>query len=292
MVHYTAKECLTNSATSVLAIQTTDCHTLIFGRCLDILTDPRFRIRLKSQGCVGVLQYCCLSWSHHMARSNALGHGREFVCKLAVFFRDRACLAWIDAVATTGHIRALTSAAKDLTSYLEKRRGIDADKNPMLQPLLEADLISMWATELVRIVGKFGTHLLRYPSCIHTLVPLFCPPDSAIGRQFSVTRSQTSPYITGILNAGWDDCLAKFSVGHGQRPKAVISMDNSFAIVTSDKAVNLYHSATLQEARRFHHNEIILVAAFTREGDKLVTCGPKTIKIWDNSIGLGIGDIL
>lgn len=278
LVHHTAKEYLTKSASSFLAMQPSTCHTLVFGRCLDILTDSRFRMRLKSQGCTGLLQYCCLSWSHHMVRSDASGHDKEFVYRLAGFFRDRASLAWIEAVATTGHVRALTSAAKDLTSYLER---LDVDTNSMLQPLLEADLLGMWATELIRIVGKFGTHLVQYPSCIHSLVPLFCPPDSVIGRQFSVARNHLSPSITGISNTGWDDFLAKFSAGDGQRPKAVHSLDSSLAIVTSDKAVNLYHSATFQESSRFHHNEIILVAQFSREGDKLVTCGLKTIKVWD-----------
>jgi len=127
------------------------------------------------------------------------------------------------------------------------------------------------------------------PAAYTPWCPFFCPPDSAISRQFSVARNQMSPVITGISNTGWDGYLAKFSVGDGQRLKAVYTLHTSLAILTSAKSVNLYHSTTFQESRRFHHNEVILVAQFTREGDKLVTCGLKTIKVWDTMSGRILG---
>lgn len=280
VVHYTAKEFLTKSATSVLAVDQSQAHKLVFSKCLSILTDPRFRIRLKSQGCVGLIRYCCLSWSHHMARSDEEVLTVEYVRKLAAFFRSSACLSWIDAVATTGQLVVLTSTSKALAIYLKRVQRVYSDENPLRQPLLEVELLSLWSTELVRIVGKFATHLLQYPSCIYSLVPLFCPKDSAIGRQFPAAGS-SGMRVTGLANTGWDDCLTKFIVGQGQRAKAIYCLDSSFAILTSDQSVLLYSDTTIQHIRSFRHHENIVVAHFSQDGTMLITCGIKTMKVWD-----------
>lgn len=281
LVHYTAREFLTKSSTSILAVRPDRAHTFIFDKCLSVLTDSRFRLRLRSQGCVGFLRYCCLSWSHHMARSDVDGHSNSKIRAIASFFKNVACLAWVEAVATTGCLQVFTQTAKALNSFLETGRRLNQDENPLTIPILDLELLGNWSTELVRIVGKFGTHLLQYPSCIHTLVPLFCPPESAIGRQFPATSAR----ITGISKTGWDDSLAKFSVGSGQRPKAILALDNSFGIVSSDKSVHLYNASTFQETRKFHHEEILVAAQFNYDGSMLATCGPKSIKVWETMTG-------
>lgn len=280
MVHHTAKEFLTKSANSALAVHPGQAHTFIFNKCLAILTDSRFRIRLKSEGCVGLLRYSCLSWSHHMVRSDETGYNFDIIRRLAAFFKGTACLAWIAAVATTGHLQVLASTAKALTSYLKHAQQAYADENPLAKPLLEIELLNSWSTELVRIVGKFGTNLLQYPQCIYDLVPLFSPPESTLGRQFHMGGPST-PKVTGISVTGWDDCLARFTVEPGRRSKAIYSLDSSFGIVTSNKSVNLYNAFTFQERGKFRHDETIVAADFNQESDLLVTCGIKTIKVWD-----------
>ena len=61
--------------------------------------------------------------------------------------------------------------------------------------------------------------------------------------------------------------------------------DNYFAYLSSDKSVNLYHSSTFQEARKLYHNELVIMAQFSPNGERLASCGAKTIKIWDMSSG-------
>lgn len=281
LVHYTAREFLTKSSTSILAVRPDKAHTFILNKCLGVLTDQRFRLRLRSQGCVGFLRYCCLSWSHHMARSDTDGHSNGNIRVIASFFKNVACLAWIEAVATTGYLQVFTQTAKALNSFLETARRLNHNENPLTIPILDLELLGNWSTELVRIVGKFGMHLLQYPSCIHTLVPLFCPPESAIGRQFPAISAK----ITGISKTGWDDSLAKFNVGPGQRPKAIFALDSSFGILSSDKSVHLYDASTFQEMRKFRHDEIIVAAQFNYDGSMLATCGPKSIKVWETLTG-------
>lgn len=289
LVHQTAKEYLTRKSPenpSVLSVLTGQANTFIFDKLLASLTDPRFRLRLKTEGCVGLLRYNCLSWSYHMAHCDEAGQTFDHVRKLAAFFKSSACLSWIAAVATCGNLQVLVSTAKALTTYLKRIQLLHQDENPLSKPLVEIELLNNWSTELIKLVGKFGIHLLQFPDCIYHLVPLFCPPESAIGKQFQVSDPVT-PRVTGIYTTGggWDDCLAKFTVEQGRRPKAVLCLDSSFGIVTSDKAVNLYSSSTFQERGKFRHEETIVAAQFNQDGTLLVTCGTKTIKVWDTSMG-------
>jgi len=285
MIHYTARDFLIRPDSTGLSLDSAKANTLIFSKCLDILTGSRFQRTLKSKGLVGLIRYCCLSWSYHLSQCGIFAMEKQSVQKLAGFFKSSACLSWIEAVASTGQLRVLTATARALTTYVERRRNFDYNQfheNPMTQPLLETDLLRQWSTDLVRIVGKFGPHLLQHPGSVNTLVPLFCPPESAVGQQFQPT-ALTAPRITGISATGWDDSLAKFNLGLGQRPKAVYTLDSYFAILTSDKAVNLYHASTFQEARRFLHGENIVTAEFSLDGTRLATCGPKSVNIWDTT---------
>lgn len=288
LVHQTAKEYLTRKSPlnpSILSVHTGQANTFIFDKLLASLTDPRFRLRLKTEGCVGLLRYSCLSWSYHMAHCDEAGQTYDHVRKLASFFKSTACLAWIAAVATSGNLQVLVSTSKSLTTYLKRIQFIHQDDNPLSKPVVEIELLNTWSTELIKLVGKFGIHLLQFPDSIHHLIPLFCPPHSAISQQFQ-TSDPVTPKVTGIytMGAGWDDCLAKFTVEQGRRPKAILCLDSSFAIVTSDRAVNLYNSSTFQERGKFRHEETIVAAQFNQDGTLLVTCGTKTIKVWDTSI--------
>lgn len=90
-VHHTAKDFLLKSATSMaLAVNPGESHTFIFDKCLATLADPRFRLRLKIQGCTGFIRYSCLSWQYHMARSDELGHSHGFIRRLGSFLRSTA----------------------------------------------------------------------------------------------------------------------------------------------------------------------------------------------------------
>ncbi|KAI7773485.1 hypothetical protein LA080_010575 [Diaporthe eres] len=263
-VHHTAKDFLLKSATSMaLAVNPGESHTFIFDKCLATLSDPRFRLRLKSQGCTGFIRYSCLSWQYHMARSDELGHPHGFIRRLGSFLRSTAFLAWIEAIAVAGHLQILPSTAKALKSYVERTKRINADENPLSQPLEDMDLLGVWSTELVRLAGKFGTHLIQNPRSIYTLI-----------------LGPLAPRVTGLSNYNWDDSLANFSLGNHQRPKAIYCMDSSFAILTSDQ-VTTYDASTFQETRKYTHNEAVIVLSFNDDGDMLVTGGVETMKVWN-----------
>ncbi|OAA56249.1 WD40 repeat-like-containing domain protein [Niveomyces insectorum RCEF 264] len=284
MAHHTANEFLTTAATSMLRVDTQEAHALILERCLTMLTSPRFKLRLKSHGCTGLLRYCCLSWPYHMARSDLVPKEENYVRQVFDLFGSPAVLAWIEAVAITGQISVLASASRALTQVTAIVRQTTAREDSVSHHSENIERLSSWATALVRIAGKFGTHLLQCPGSVYSLLPLFCPPDSVIARQFASTGPY-APKVTGISSPAWDDCLAKLTLSPNQRPEAIYCLDGFLGILTSDKCVNLYDTLSFEELRTFRHEETIATAQFSQGGNLLVTCGIRTMKVWDTATG-------
>jgi WD40 repeat protein len=89
--------------------------------------------------------------------------------------------------------------------------------------------------------------------------------------------------MSGFSNNSWDDNLAKFSVGRDSQGVKIKCLDNYFAILVTDGTVILYHSMTYEESRRFPHGERVLAMQFNNAGDKLVTYGFPTTRVWSLS---------
>ncbi|KAI0156467.1 hypothetical protein GGR57DRAFT_82780 [Xylariaceae sp. FL1272] len=278
MVHHTAKEFLLQSRNQGLSINPIIAHEALLHKCLDVLLDPKFRYRLRSSGCHGFMKYACVSWSYHLSKAGRLD--KAGLTRLASVFNSQAVLVWINAIGLVEQLKVLTNTAKALTNFLEKRKRADFEDSPLAYPAQEIGLCSQWASELVRLVGKFGIHITAHPQAIYSLIPAFCPPDSAIYRQFA-SQDTKSPRVTGFMGTGWDDSLAKFSVGYDCQPTQVICLPGYFGILADDETVNLYHQSTFQEARKFLHDGLILAITFDQEGKHLATCGARGVTIWD-----------
>lgn len=282
MVHHTAQEFLTQTPDSPLHIDTAQAHTLILQRCLVQLNDPKFRLRVKMEGCRGFLQYACTSWSHHLALANVEDVG--LIASLGAFLQSSAVLSWIDAACQLGQLRILTTTAKNINTFRDKRRKFDARRAPITHFEKEMEAMEQWSSDFVHIVGKFGQQLIQHPAAIHTLVPVLCPPESAISSQF-LSSTDVTPMVSGLKNRGWDDSLASFSVGHDCQPTSIPALEDHFSIHSQDDTVSLYNSSVFQKLRHFCHEEVIVALNFGQDGDKLVTCGTRTIKQWDVSTG-------
>lgn len=281
IVHHTAKEFLLQPGLA-LSVDKELAHQTLLLKCLQTLLDARFKYRLRSNGCAGFLRYACVSWSHHLSKAGALDDST--FQKLVSFLNGQSVLVWIHAIGLIGQLRVLSSTAKALSTFVEKQRRAISEESPLNQPLEELEFCAQWATELVRLLGKFGAHLIHHPQAIYSIVLMFCPPESVIYRLFG-PKTQLAPQITGLSNPGWDDCLAKFSVGHDFQPTSVTCLEGHFGILTTDDTVNIYNSSTFQETRKFLHDELILALAFSQNGDQLATCGSRTVKIWDTLSG-------
>lgn len=278
MVHHTAKEFLVQTLDISLHVDITQAHTTILLRCLDQLTDPKFRLRVKTEGCQGFLQYACRSWSYHLAFSDE--QHASVIQNLGLLLKTNAILSWIDAACQLGQLRILTTAAKNMNAFREKRRKFSIGSPVRLDCEYDLDVMEQWSTDLVRIVGKFGHQLIHHPTAIHTLVPALCPPASIISSQFSATSEQTL-MVSELRHRGWDDSVASFSVGHDCQPTVVVALEDHFAVHSHNDTISLYSASVFQKLHTYCHEEVIVALAFSQDGDKMVTCGSRTVKTWD-----------
>lgn len=282
LVHHTAKEFLTQAPSVPFYIDTPRAHSLILERCLEELMDPKFRLKIKTDGCRGFLQYACSSWSYHLALCSE--HDDSILHSIGLLLQNSAALSWIDAASQMGQLRILTTASKNISTFRDRRRKLYANQMPIAQSESDMELLGQWSSDLVRIVGKFGHQLIRHPTSIYTLIPALCPLESAIHSQFFSTAN-SSMVVSGLKNKGWDDSVARFSTGHDSQPTAISAFEDHFAIHSSDDTVALYSSSVFQILREFCHEEVIVALNYSQDGTRLVTCGSRTIKIWDVPTG-------
>lgn len=105
-------------------------------------------------------------------------------------------------------------------------------------------MLEVWAVDLVKIVGKFGDQLVKYPKSIYSLIPAFSPTKTMISRQGKQNRPGNAIIVTGQTLQQWDDCLSKFLVGRDCQSLRVICIDRYFVIMTSDGKLRLYDILT------------------------------------------------
>ena len=282
MVHQTAREYLTKTPELQFFISPLKGHQKLFTKCVSFLLDHSLKLRGDRMISQPFMLYAATSWSYHLSRSAAFSDQASIEI-LARFFQGPCVLSWIYILASAGQLRVLVYASQTLTSFLEKKARADAERSPLTHRLQEKEILELWATDLLKIVGKFGAHLLGHPRSVYKLIPPFCPQDSAMYRQFGPKKLSSTLTVTGFSTRTWDDCLAKFSVGRECQALKILCIDRYFAILTPDGTVILWHALTCEEARRFPHGERVLTMNFSSSQDLLVTYGFRTTKIWSVS---------
>ncbi|MCJ1392169.1 hypothetical protein MMC18_005036 [Xylographa bjoerkii] len=280
MVHSTAREYLTRSSNTRFGVSVLPAHQQIFTKCLTVLVAPNVRSQVEQLTYPSFLLYSATSWPYHLELAAAAFSDVAPLILLAKFFRGSSVLTWIHILAISGQLSILVQASKALNALIGDCNKLDVDRISSTQHRQDKELVALWATDLIRIVGKFGTHLMRHPKAIYKLIPSFCPHKSMICQQFGAKQVSSPMSISGFSNTAWDSCLAKFSVAGQNLPLEIVCLNQYFSIVMSDGVVILYHSSTYEEARRFSHGEYVLTLCFSSDGEKLVTYGLSTTKVW------------
>jgi WD40 repeat protein len=150
------------------------------------------------------------------------------------------------------------------------------------------ELLTSWATDLVNVVGKFGSYLTKDPDTIYKLIPPFCPENSAIYRQFGWMEMQVLCVSGTSATETWDECLACFSFGPDDDAGTILATGNHIAIVVNTSLsshIHLYSSITFKEERQLIHPEWVYEIRAGQIGEHLITYGRKAIKVWKISTG-------
>ncbi len=284
MVHSSARDCLLQNSSLHYHISRESSHQLIFARCVTALINASPRIQagqIKSQA---FLLYASTSWPFHLEQSSEVSDQNSLLL-LARFFQSSPVLSWAYLLSVAGQLRVLVQASRKMASFLKKIDRLDEGRSPLTHRLREKEHLALWNIDLIRLVGKFGSHLNDQPKLIFKLVAPFCPQDSMVFKQFSTRSSGSSISVSGLSNTSWDDCLAKFTVHDSKTPLQIQCANRYFAILLSDGTVVLYHASTCEDARRFHHGERVMTWCFNLVGDRLVTCGLTQTIVWVTATG-------
>ncbi|KAK3898388.1 hypothetical protein C8A05DRAFT_47279 [Staphylotrichum tortipilum] len=271
MIHETAREYLTRGSEKgrSLVIGVKPTNDMLLSRCIARLTDPALRSQINRGRPPPLLGYAATAWPHHLGLSSALTNPR-ILDLVANFLKGPHVLTWIYVVANLRELRAL----------LRRRRNDDESVSSRQATIV----IEGWATDLVKVVGKFGGNLRSDPGSIYKLIPPFCPEDSMIYRQFGRKESRTLQ-VSGFTSSAWDDCLARFSLTPGAVAASVITAGGRIALLSitrNTSQIIIYSSSTFEEQRRITHPERVLSIQANKLGDVIVSYGYTTTRVWDN----------
>lgn len=285
MVHQTAREYLLSKKERPFAINRKMAHEKLFLRCLAFLVTPGLRMKVSRGQQPSFVSYAASYWPAHLLASDTVS--ADVVSAVVRFLRSPSVLTWLQAVGQAGELRVLIQASTYLSSFAARLAKADAKKMPLERQIGEQDLIRAYATDLSKIVGKFGSALLRNPESIYKAIPAFCPPDSIIYKQFGCKEPRNIT-VSGLSTTAWDDGVARLSFGNGYRATAVLAEGQWILVATikdNSSIIFVYHANTYQEARRINHGERLRKFQVNRLGTVLITCGHSTTKVWDLSNG-------
>ncbi|KAI0156577.1 hypothetical protein GGR57DRAFT_501627 [Xylariaceae sp. FL1272] len=193
-------------------IREDEAHKELAMACLEFLNGVEMKSKPKRKMVASAptqsvfISYACVAVHEHVNRASALDP--EILSVLAHFLRTNV-LSWIEHLAECGGLETVLRFAHVLRMFLRRKSRVDL--------LLGDDvvIIDAWASDLVRLVSKFGRQLLIYPESISQLIPPFCPLESAPYIQFARGSHVVLSVHGRIAVFGERTCLEERSLNHG-----------------------------------------------------------------------------
>ena len=282
MIHKTARDYLTQTPHLCFFINEKLSQEELFAKTSSFLLRPELRSRLgRNQQVVRstepFLLYAAVSFPHHLRQAATVSE--RVKDQLVNFLKGPSVLTWIHSLALFRQLEVLVTTAQILSWFSSLNRKLHVEKNPSLHQLQELELFDLWAIDLVKIVAKFGRHLLDDPVAIYKIIPPLCPRNSIMSRQFGGNETQKLS-VTGITNAAWSDCLARVSLHNGAKALKINCAGRHIAVLSSTGSIVLWDSVSFEMTCTLHHAELVTEICFNSACDRLVSCGFRTTKIW------------
>jgi WD40 repeat protein len=290
MVHQTARDHITTTK-SPLGVDVEEGHERIFAKCLSVLEEKHQRRELDRRGTnqkatenQEFLRYATTDWAYHLNMTSPRSDAP--LSLLTKFLRGNSVLGWIASLAQENQLKVLVYSSKHLNLYVRRKSGRYVATNPLLHRLRDLDLLESWATDFLKILGKFGRNLSASPASIYEQIPPFCPKHSQIYTLFKQKTPVPHPVaVEGVSNPVWDDSLAKLSLGSGSRALAILCSGDHLAVLTSSGAIVLFKSVTFEIRRTLTHGEQVCAMSFSTCSNMFVTYGFRTTKVWHVKTG-------
>lgn len=308
LIHATARDfLLKGDDSSAPFLDPKVAHKTLAIRCLSYLSSERWRRHFGSihmnlslcvkqgrnrvvfdDGTCPLLTYATCYWAYHVSRAPT--DAPDLLAALRVFL-NHYCLSWIEGIALAGNLQYLSRAAQYLKAYVKRgtRRRLTTQDPDQAASLEESqrdfDWIQAWAVDLIRVVGKFGSNLLRNPPSIYKHVPAFCPRESMIGKAYGSSPSRLLT-VEGLPSETWDDCLASVDIGREDSASQVLATESLFLILANASGtVIVWSSETCEKIRTMHQGEWVTMMALNKAGTLVATAGYRTFCVWEVSSG-------
>jgi WD40 repeat protein len=305
--HASAQEFLTRRAVDRedfgFAIDRASGHRTLALGCLKYLTcaemsaKSRRKMRVSRMTSPFALYATDCLWMH---LNGSPAQDQDLVEKLAAFLKSENLLTWIAYCARKAKLETVLQTAQALKDFLRRKSKTDLLLGE------EVVVIDKWATDLVKLVSKFGRALMSDPHSVYDLIPPFCPPESAPFQQFTGTPGAIT--VHGLSATTWDDCLctvapSRHSVGlhtgssvsetpgsirkasetafQTERLTSIASTKKTFVIGTSLGRISMFNESTCLEERILEHGKSIRLLGFAMRKPILASADNRCIQIWD-----------
>ncbi|KFY20927.1 hypothetical protein V491_03307, partial [Pseudogymnoascus sp. VKM F-3775] len=293
LVHETAREYLTRTTKGCLAIDPIETQKFMFAKCMSIM-ERMIPQRAQRRGVANSdmasekyrpFEYAMTSWAYHL---NRCAPEEKELHILFRFLKGKTALVWISALASLGQLKRLVYASKSLSALVRKMRKQESIHGPIFCRMKDLESVEIWAVDLLKILGKFGAELTTQNVSIRDHVAPFCPQGSMLYQTFAEgAQSPPSLSIRGISATKWDDSLANLRMQKDTMPASIRNSRSCIAITTAGVKgkIIIYDAVTFEVTHTLEHKEIIKASSFSNEGNRLVSSGFKTTKIWDMTSG-------
>ncbi len=282
LVHSTAQNYLRHVANLPFTLEAYTSHEELLDTCIQTLLDPRLRSRLGRGVLPPFCDYASTSWAYHLARVSA--DTTMTLTTIIKFFSSPSVLLWIETLALSNQLGNVIYASTTLTRYIERRRRSEAEKSPLLHRISDLKLLEVWCLDLLKVVGKFGDHLLQDPSAIYNIVPQLCPQNSALYQQFAKsTLSHVS--VSGLSILEWDDLSSRLMIDSSQQASIIRCSACYLAISTTARTIIVWHTVAFEKVLTLTLDENIFSLTLNNRGNRLVSYGPRTTKVWSLPLG-------
>ena len=279
MVHQTARDFLLQASDfSEFGVEGRAGHRRLFMTCLEYLNGNEMRSPNRRKLGVGTVasergpfvNYACNSFFEHIVHISS--QDDEALAVLTKLLSSTRLLSCIEYIAQYSDLNRLIQAGKVLKKFLQRRMR-------HLEPVgREFILLDSWATDLIRLVTKFGKNIKASPTSIHHLIPPFCPSESAPRKQFAASMRGIT--VSGLSATTWDDCLSTI-VDPQEKFTALACSDKLFAVGMSSGKVLVYNENTCQQSHALDHLEPVKLLQFGHRVDILISAGPRKVRIWN-----------
>ena len=282
LIHSTARKYLRHVVNLPFTLEMQAAHEGLLDTCMQTLLDPRLRSKLRKGELPAFCDYASTSWAYHLARVSV--DSVSTLGTLVKFFSGPSVLLWIETLAVSSQIGNMIYASATLTRYIERRRRSEAEKSPLLHRLSDLKLLEVWALDLLKVVGKFGDHLLQDPSAINNTIPQLCPQNSALYNQFGKsTFSHIS--VSGLSIMEWDDLSSRLVIDSSHQASMIRCSARCLAVSTIAKTIMVWHTFTFEKILSLSLDENIFSITLDSLGTRLVSYGPRTTTVWSLPLG-------